>query len=153
MTDQKAKISRAVARLERLLKETETPAYNAQKFHSSSDVKTFIKARLFNEEREIFIALYLTTQHALIECVTESTGTIDCASVYPREIVKRALALNASAVIIAHNHPSGESFPSSADLDITKRIKDALGLLDIRVLDHIIAAKHSVYSFAESGKI
>jgi DNA repair protein RadC len=97
--------------------------------------------------------MYLNNQHVLIECINEFFGTIDGASVFPREIVKRALSLNAAAVIFAHNHPSGNPQPSGADLDITKTLQNALGLLDIRVLDHIIAAKHSVYSFAESGKI
>jgi DNA repair protein RadC len=96
--------------------------------------------------------MLLDSQHKVLECSVIFSGTIDGASIYPREIVKAALYGNAAAVIIAHNHPSGQPEPSAADKRITERIKSALALLDIRVLDHIIVGD-SCYSFAESGEL
>ena len=94
----------------------------------------------------------LDSQHKVLWCNVIFSGTIDGASIYPREIVKAALYANAAAVILAHNHPSGQPEPSTADKRITERIKSALALLDIRVLDHIIVGD-SCYSFAESGEL
>jgi DNA repair protein RadC len=94
----------------------------------------------------------LDSQHKVLECSVIFSGTIDGASIYPREIVKAALYANAAAVILAHNHPSGVIEPSAADKRITEPIKDALALLDIRVLDHIIVGD-SCYSFAQSGEL
>ena len=96
--------------------------------------------------------MLLDSQHKLLECNVIFSGTIDGASIYPREIVKAALYANAAAVILAHNHPSGQPLPSAADRRITERIKSALALLDIRVLDHIIVGD-SCYSFAQSGEL
>jgi len=92
----------------------------------------------------------LDNQHQLIEFRELFYGTIDGASVYPREVVKAVLEVNASAVIFAHNHPSGNSEPSQADKDITKRLSDALGLIDVRVLDHFVVGETAI-SFAERG--
>jgi DNA repair protein RadC len=111
--------------------------------------------RLFyagKHEREHFALMLLDSQHRVLECSVIFSGTIDGASIYPREIVKAALYANAAAVILAHNHPSGQPEPSAADKRITERIKSALALLDIRVLDHIIVGD-SCYSFAESGEL
>ncbi|MBG7617343.1 MAG: hypothetical protein IZT57_03090, partial [Chloroflexi bacterium] len=104
-------------------------------------------------EREIFCVLYLTSQHQLIEVEELFMGTIDGAAVYPREIAKAALRRNAAAVILGHNHPSGTTEPSAADKRITERITSSLGLLDIRVLDHVIVATNGAFSFAEEGLI
>ena len=118
---------------------------------SSESVKSFLKAQLRDKSIEVFSALLLDTQHQLI-CYKElSQGTLDQASVYPREIVKQALKYNASAVIFAHNHPSGLAEPSAADIAITKTLKKALSLIDIRTLDHIIVGDQSITSFAERG--
>jgi DNA repair protein RadC len=111
--------------------------------------------RLFyagKQEREHFALMLLDSQHKVLECNVIFSGTIDGASIYPREIVKAALYANAAAVILAHNHPSGQPEPSTADKRITERIKSALALLDIRVLDHIIVGD-SCYSFAQSGEL
>lgn len=102
-------------------------------------------------EHEVFSALFLDTQHRLIHFETLFRGTIDSASVYPREVVKRALAHNAAAVILVHNHPSGDSAPSNADRRITHRLKEALGLMEIRVIDHIVVGSEGCVSFAECG--
>ena len=95
--------------------------------------------------------LYLNSQHKLIEVDELFMGTIDGAAVYPREIAKAALGHNAAAVILGHNHPSGITEPSAADRRITERIVSALGLLDIRVLDHVIVSTEGSFSFAEEG--
>jgi len=121
----------------------------------TSPGQTFDYFRLFyaeRQEREHFALMLLDSQHKVLECNVIFSGTIDGASIYPREIVKAALYANAAAVILAHNHPSGQPLPSAADRRITERIKSALALLDIRVLDHIIVGD-SCYSFAQSGEL
>jgi DNA repair protein RadC len=97
--------------------------------------------------------MFLDNQHQLISIVDMFTGTIDSASVYPREVVKQALTLNAAAVVLIHNHPSGEATPSNADKQMTNRLKDALELVGTRVLDHIIIGGACSVSFAEQGLI
>jgi len=94
--------------------------------------------------------MLLDSQHKVLECTVLFSGTIDGAAIYPREVAKAALYANAAGVILAHNHPSGQPVPSAADKRITERIKNALALLDIRVLDHIIVGD-SCYSFAQEG--
>jgi DNA repair protein RadC len=111
----------------------------------------FLSAKLRDLEHEVFCCLYLDKRHRLIEYEELFRGTIDGASVHPREIVKLALQRNAAAVIIAHNHPSGIAEPSQADELITQRVKEALGLVDIRLLDHIIVGDGMIVSLAERG--
>ena len=101
-------------------------------------------------EHEVFACLFLDNQHRVIKFEELFRGTIDGASVYPREVVKAALAHNSVALMFAHNHPSGVAEPSEADKFITKRLKDALNLVDIRVLDHFVVGE-TIYSFAEHG--
>ena len=114
-------------------------------------VKELCVMKLSAEEREHFMVLFLDTRHRLIADEILFSGTIDGASVYPREVAKRALELNAAAVIFSHNHPSGDPEPSNADKMITQRLKSALDTLDIRSLDHIIVAGINTVSFAERG--
>lgn len=118
---------------------------------SAAATRQFLQAQLRGEPREVFAAIFLDSQHQLIAYEPLFFGTLDAAAVYPREVVSRALALNAAALIIAHNHPSGVAEPSDADRRITTRIRDALGLLDIRLLDHCIVAGREVVSLAERG--
>lgn len=113
----------------------------------------FFKQQLRHHQQEVFACLFLDSQHQLIRFDELFYGTIDGASVYPREIVKQALKLNAAAVILGHNHPSGIAEPSHADISITQRIKEALALVDIRVLDHIIVGDGETRSLAELGKL
>lgn len=108
------------------------------------------RGRLLGLEHEEFHVLYLDNQHGLICAEKAFQGTIDASAVYPREIVKRALANNAAAVIFAHNHPSGVARPSEGDKRITTRLQEALALVDIRVLDHLIIGRDS-FSFAGAG--
>ncbi|BEI24563.1 RadC family protein [Vibrio fluvialis] len=112
--------------------------------------KTYLSCKLRHYEREVFAVMLLNNQHQLIAFEELFYGTIDAASVYPREVVKAALKANAAAVIFAHNHPSGDATPSHADKQITQRLKEALALVDIRVLDHIVVGDSAI-SFAERG--
>jgi DNA repair protein RadC len=113
--------------------------------------RDFLVARLRNLEHEVFCCLYLDNRHRLIHFEELFRGTIDGASVHPREVVKRALQWNSAALIVAHNHPSGIAEPSQADELITRRIRDALGLVDIRLLDHVIVGDGASVSLAERG--
>lgn len=114
-------------------------------------VRQYLSARLRHHQREVFAVLFLDNQHRLITYAELFHDTIDSASVYPREVVKEALARNAAAIILAHNHPSGVAEPSQADRRITERIQAALELVDIRVLDHMVVGDSEVVSFAERG--
>ncbi|CAB3731670.1 hypothetical protein LMG1866_04692 [Achromobacter ruhlandii] len=122
-------------------------------FTSPAAVKEYLRAKLAGFEHEVFAVLFMDTQHRLIEYAEMFRGTIDGASVYPRELVKEALRLNAAVVIVSHNHPSGNPEPSGADRALTQRLKEALGLVDVRVLDHVIVAGTDTTSFAERGLI
>ena len=112
--------------------------------------KDYVKLQLSRYEHEIFACLWMDNRNRVINFHKLFRGTIDGASVYPREVVKAALKHNAAAVIFAHNHPSGVAEPSHADEQITKRLKDALALIDVRVLDHLVVGE-DVISFAERG--
>lgn len=114
-------------------------------------VRQYLSAQLRHQPREVFAILLLDNQHRLLAYEELFYGTIDGASVYPREVVKLALAKNAAAVILAHNHPSGIAEPSQADRRITERLQSALELVDINVLDHMVVGDSEVISFAERG--
>ena len=120
-------------------------------FTSPTLVKEYLVTKLSGFEHEVFAVLFLDSQHRLIEYSEMFRGTIDSASVYPREVLKEAMRCNAGAVILAHNHPSGNPEPSSADKALTARLKEALALIDVRTLDHIIVAGADTTSFAERG--
>jgi len=120
---------------------------------SPADTRRFLLARLRDYPHEVFACLFLDNRHRIIEFSEMFRGTIDGTSVHPREVVKHALALNAAAVIFAHNHPSGVAEPSHADLHLTRRLKDALGLVEIRVLDHIVVGDGYSVSLAERGQL
>jgi DNA repair protein RadC len=119
-------------------------------FCSSEATKDFLRFKLGKYEREVFAVMLLDNRHKLIDYQELFFGTINAACVYPREVVKAVLAENAAAVIFAHNHPSGEAEPSQADISITKRLKEALALIDVQVLDHIVIGETAT-SFAERG--
>lgn len=122
-------------------------------FTQPSDAGEFLKAIYAGRDYEVFTVLFLDVRHRLIEAVELFRGTIDSASVHPREVVKEALWRGAAAVILAHNHPSGIALPSAADLMITDRLRRALALIDVRVLDHLIVGHGTVYSLAEHGEM
>lgn len=114
-------------------------------------VRQYLSAQLRHSQREVFAVLLLDNQHQLLHYEPLFYGTLDGASVYPREVVKLVMSHNAAAVIFAHNHPSGVAEPSQADRRITERLVQALGLVDVRVLDHMIVGDAEVVSFAERG--
>ena len=126
---------------------------SGEPFREPSKVSRFLSMHLHNEEREVFVVIFLDSQHRLIACKNMFYGTIDSAAVYPREVVKEALRVNAAAVILAHNHPSGSLEPSAADRTITTRIQSALSLVEIRTLDHFVVGSCGATSFAERGWI
>jgi DNA repair protein RadC len=113
--------------------------------------REFLELRLGPRDHEVFAVLFLDNRNRLIEYVELFRGTIDGASVHPREVVKEALVRNAAAVILAHNHPSGVAEPSQADELITRRLKEALALIDVRVLDHLVVGAGTTASFVERG--
>lgn len=115
-----------------------------------ASARRYLVSRLRDREQEVFAALFLDSQHRVIACEELAVGTLDGAAVYPREVVKRALALAAAAVILAHNHPSGVAEPSSADRVLTDKLKAALALVEIRVLDHLVIGERTV-AFSERG--
>ena len=120
---------------------------------NSTATRNYFRARFRDCSREVFSCLFLNNQHQIVKLEEMFTGTIDAAAVYPREVVKRALYHNAAAVILADNHPSGVAEPSQADVAITRRLKEALDTIDVRVLDHLIIGHSQVVSLAERGQI
>lgn len=118
---------------------------------SPSSCIEYLRLHTAMREYEIFSVIFLDNRHRVLACEEMFRGTIDGASVHPREVVVRALQLGAAAVILSHNHPSANPSPSQADQAITRRIQDSCGLVDIRVLDHVIIAGVDTYSFAEQG--
>ncbi len=122
-----------------------------ESIRSPSDTENFLQARMSHLGHELFCCLYLDNRHRVLRFDEMFRGTIDCTSVYPREVVKEALRINAAAVILAHNHPSGVAEPSQADERITRRLKAALELVDIRLLDHLIIGDGRATSLAARG--
>lgn len=145
-TNQETTIREAIGILESRIKETEA-------FTNPAAVKHFCRLQLAAERDECFACLFLDTRHRLIRFERLFNGTIDGASVHPRVVVRRALELNAAAIILTHNHPSGLAEPSHADIGITTRLKDALSLVDVRILDHIVVGIECSTSMAETGLI
>jgi len=119
--------------------------------NSPRAVRDYLQLLLGARQQEIFLVLFLDTQHRVVASEELFQGTLSQTSVYPREVVKRALAHNAAAVILAHNHPSGVAEPSQSDRMLTDALKQALALVDVRVLDHFIVAAGQTLSFAERG--
>jgi len=120
---------------------------------SSQATRDYLLSELRHESREIFAVLFLNNQHQVIKFERLFFGTIDAAAVYPRVVVEQAIKHHAAAVILTHNHPSGVAQASIADKQITQKLEQALQLIDVRVLDHIIVAGHQCYSFAEHGEL
>ncbi|MDH3620284.1 MAG: DNA repair protein RadC [Gammaproteobacteria bacterium] len=126
---------------------------SGEAIRSPADTEAFLQARLRHLGHELFCCLFLDNRHRVLGFEELFRGTIDGTSVYPREVVKEALAVNAAAVILAHNHPSGVAEPSQADERITKRLKSALDLVDIRLLDHLIIGDGIATSLARRGLV
>jgi DNA repair protein RadC len=143
MTDQQT-VERALAILERR-------ARHGSALTSPGAVRDYLRLALAGREHEVFVCVWLDSQHRTIKFEEAFRGTLTQTSVYPREIVKAALGTNAAAVIFAHNHPSGVAQPSQADELLTRNLREALALVDCKVLDHFIVAGNQAISFAERG--
>lgn len=138
-------IRRALTLLENQLREP------GAAFTSTTAVRDWLRLKLCTLERETFMVLYLDNQHRMLTNEALFTGSISSTEVHPREIVRAAMKHNAAAIIVAHNHPSGEAEPSQADRHITQRIVSALALVDVRLLDHLVIGGIDIVSFAERG--
>ena len=147
-TEQRAVLQHASAILEQLAREERSEYLNHPDL-----ARQIVRARLTGLDREQMDVLYLNSQNALIAAETLFLGTIDQTAVYPREVARRALLHNATNVILAHNHPSGNREPSQADRTITTRIRDALWLFEIRLLDHFVVGDGDPVSMAELGYV
>ena len=123
----------------------------ADALSSPAAVKDYLRLKLGKRPHEVFAVVFLDMQHRVIAIEELFRGTLSQTSVYPREVVKEALARNAAAVVLVHNHPSGSAEPSRADEYLTHTLRQALALVDVRVLDHLVVTRTSVLSFAERG--
>ncbi|WP_166266569.1 RadC family protein [Marinobacter caseinilyticus] len=146
-----AKYAQVQAAMEMARRVMDEPLRQGDPLRSPEDTRAYLRSRLGTYPHEVFSGLFLDNRHRIIQYQELFRGTIDGAAVYPREVVRSALELNAAAVIFAHNHPSGVAEPSQSDISLTKRLKEALGLVDIRVLDHMVVGHGEVVSLAERG--
>ncbi len=142
---EQATVQAAIAILDKHLKQPGVAA------NSPKAIKQLLRLALETEEREVFFVLFMDSQLRLLSAEPLFYGTIDQAPVFPREVARRALMLNAAALVIAHNHPSGNATPSEADKRITKTLRAALELFDVRLLDHFVVGSGQMTSFAEAG--
>ncbi len=148
-----AKSAAILAARELVKRYLETGLNRGETIADSDAMRDFLRLQLRESPSEVFACLFLDNQHRLIAYEELFFGTIDGASVHPREIVRKALNHNAAAVVLVHNHPSGVAEPSQADRRITERLQSALALIDVRVLDHMVVGDLEVVSFAERGLI
>ena len=146
-----ARIARLHAALELGRRHLEGPLDRRRTLKKPSDAAQCFRARLGELAHEVFSCLFLDTRHRIICFEPMFRGTVDGATVYPREVVKRALYHNAAAVILGHNHPSGDCEPSEADRGITAKLASALALVDVRLLDHLVVSRQGHVSLAERG--
>ena len=144
-------VARAIRILDERMKAR--PNYNAKTMTSPAATRDYLRLSLAERPNEVFCVLFLDTRHRLIAFEELFYGTIDSAHVHPRVVVERTLQLGAASLILAHNHPSGVAEPSQADLAITRRLRDALGLIDVRLLDHFIVGDTEIVSLAERGLV
>lgn len=146
-----AKFSQLQAVMEMARRHLSESLQRGDLLNSAETARQYVRAQLRHRQQEVFAVLFLDNQHRLLAFKELFYGTIDGASVYPREVVKQALAQNAAAVILAHNHPSGVAEPSQADMRLTERLQAALELIDVRLLDHFVVGDTEIVSFAQHG--
>ncbi len=146
-----ARVARLLATVELSRRHLGEEIHRSDKLRSPSDTRNFLRSRLRNYDHEVFAVLFLDNQHRVLAYEELFRGTLDSCTVHPREVVKRSLALRAGAVILAHNHPSGAAEPSNADRQITRRLQEALALVEVRTLDHLVIGDGEPVSFAERG--
>jgi DNA repair protein RadC len=118
---------------------------------STAAVRDYVRLLIGNRPYEVFLCLFLDARHRLIDSEETSRGSLTRLAVYPREIVRRALEANAASLVVAHNHPSGAVKPSASDRQLTHVLRDALALIDVRLIDHLVVGRHDVFSFAHAG--
>ncbi|WP_144148334.1 RadC family protein [Paraburkholderia sp. BCC1884] len=135
-----------MARRSLIAKLRERPLMN-----SPDAVENYLRLRIGSRPQEVFVSLYLDARHRLIHCEDSAAGTLTRMAVYPREIARRALSLNAASLIVAHNHPSGVVEPSASDCRLTRTLRDTLALIDVQLVDHLVIGADQVYSFARAG--
>jgi DNA repair protein RadC len=121
--------------------------------HSAEEVMEYLKHNMRDKNKEVFLVIYLNGRNQVLKMEELFEGTLTTSAVYPREVIKRALANNAAALVFVHNHPSGNSNPSQDDIALTKQLKQATEAIDIYIHDHLIIANNDVYSFADHGLI
>ena len=148
-----AKFAQVQANLELTTRYLQEQLHGNPVFTSPSQVKDYLAVQMRDYQREVFVVLLLDTCHQLLEYRELFQGTLSGASGHPREVVKLALSKNAAAVIVAHNHPSGNAEPSKADIAITRQLKQALSLMEIRLLDHFVVGRGEVTSLADRGQL
>lgn len=148
-----AKRAEVVAVLELARRALMQPLHSQPVFDSPQAVRQYLQLQLGARPHEVFAVMFLDSQHRLIALEEMFRGTLSQTSVYPREVVIRALSLNAAAVVLAHNHPSGSTQPSRADQTLTQTLKSALALVDVRVLDHFVVTSAQTLSMAEQGLV
>ncbi len=119
--------------------------------NSPEAVQDYLRLRIGGSPHEVFVSLFLDARHRLIHCEESARGTLTRMAVYPREIVRRALSVNAASLIVAHNHPSGAVQPSASDCRLTHTLRDALALIDVQLIDHLVISADRTYSFARAG--
>ncbi|MFL9963214.1 DNA repair protein RadC [Paraburkholderia sediminicola] len=119
--------------------------------NSPEAVESYLRLLIGGRPQEVFVSLFLDARHRLIRCEESAQGSLTRMAVYPREIVRRALSVNAASLIVAHNHPSGAVQPSASDCRLTHTLRDALALIDVQLIDHLVIGADSVYSFARAG--
>ncbi|CAE6832565.1 RadC family protein [Paraburkholderia haematera] len=119
--------------------------------NSPEAVQEYLRLRIGGKTQEVFVSLFLDARHRLIRCEESARGTLTRMAVYPREIVRRALTLNAASLIVAHNHPSGAVQPSASDCRLTHTLREALALIDVQLIDHLVIGTDNTYSFARAG--
>jgi len=146
-----AKYSQLQAALEMTRRHLRESLAQPDSLSSPQDTRHYLTACLRDYDHEVFACLFLDSRHRVIQFEELFRGTIDGAVVHPRQVVKRALYHNAAALILAHNHPSGVAEPSQADQQLTRRLRDALALVDVRILDHFVVGEGMAVSFAERG--
>jgi DNA repair protein RadC len=149
--DDATKKARGDRLIQRALRVLEKRVQYGPVMQSPADTRSYLALRFAGQPREVFSVLFLDTRHRVLAVEDMFFGTLAGASVHPREVARRALELNAAAVIFAHNHPSGVPEPSEADKALTLRLRDALDLIEVRVLDHIVVGGAETISFAERG--
>ncbi|WP_273149952.1 RadC family protein [Methylophaga thiooxydans] len=149
-TERPVTVDELIEAARRLIKER---FENKTELTTVEQVRAYLSAKLEPLEHEVFCCIFLDNKNRVIQLEELFRGTLDGASVYPREVVKRVLHFNAAAIIVAHNHPSGVSEPSASDVSITSRLKQSLELVGVRLLDHFVIGAGEITSFAQMGKL